>query len=82
MHLFNHRTIYSTVFYILTILLVMLSKPSIMFNEDGQIKQFGVGNDNKTIISLGVANGVLALFSFYVFTVIDVIFAQRNAMNV
>lgn len=77
MHLLNHRTIYSSIFYVLSITLIMLVKPSIMFdNDNNKIKQFGVGSDKKTIFSLGVANGVVALLSFYIFTIIDVIFSK------
>jgi hypothetical protein len=76
---FNHRTIYSSLFYVLAIILVILAKPTLIFNEDGLVKQFGIGTE-KTIISLGVMNGVLALFSFYVFTMIDIIFTPKNTL--
>lgn len=82
MRLLNHRTTYSILFYILSVILVMLAKPPIMFDAYGNIKQFGVGTDNHTIISLGVVNGVIAIFSFYVFTIVDVIFGSKNSVLV
>ena len=78
--LFNHRTIYASLFYMLSIILVMLVKPAFMFDENGNVKQFGVGTANKTIISLGVINGVAALLSFYIFTIIDVVFTPKNTL--
>lgn len=80
MRLLNHRTVYATLFYILSIVLVMLAKPQLVFDQEGNVKQFGVGGTNKTIISLGVINGVLALVSFYIFTIIDVIFTPKNTL--
>lgn len=80
MRLINHRTIYASLFYILAIMLVILSKPSVLFDASGNVKQFGIGTHSKTIISLGVVNGVIALLSFYIFTMIDVIFTPKNTM--
>lgn len=80
MRLINHRTIYSSLFYGLAITLLMLVKPEVMFDNVGNVKQFGVGGDRKTIFSFGVANGVIALMSFYVFTLIDVVFASKNSV--
>jgi hypothetical protein len=46
-----------------------------MFENDGSLKQFGIG-DEKTMFSLGVFTVVLAVLSFYVFCMIDLIFAK------
>jgi hypothetical protein len=72
----SSRVIYSVLFYVLLIILIILAKPSIMFNSNGDIKLFGVGEE-KTMFSLGVASIVLALVSFYIFCLIDLIFAQK-----
>jgi hypothetical protein len=45
-----------------------------MFSTNGDVRPFGVGGDNKTVFSLGVFVIVLAIVSFYIFAVIDVIF--------
>lgn len=58
----------------------MIAKPALVFDENGNVKQFGVGNTNKTIISLGVVNGIFAIVSFYIFTIIDVIFTPKNTI--
>lgn len=79
MRLLNHRTIYSSLFYVLAVTLLMIAKPAFMFDGTGNVKQFGVGSSRKTIFSLGAANGVIALVSFYIFTIIDVVFASKNS---
>lgn len=76
MRLLNQRTIYTTLFYILFLVLIVVSKPSFAFDERGRIKPFGVGYEN-TIISLGVVVVALAILSFYIFACIDVVFERR-----
>lgn len=71
----NSRIIYSIVFYILLMILIYTSKPSFMFESDGSIKHFGLGID-KTMFSFGVFAVVLAIMSFYLFCIIDLIFPK------
>jgi hypothetical protein len=55
--------------------LIVLSKPSFMFSkETGELRPFGAGDD-KTMFSFGVFAVVLAVFSFYLFAIIDMIFS-------
>lgn len=69
------RIIYSVLFYVLLITLIAISKPSLMFDTKGNIKPFGVSNDGeKTMFSFGVFSIVLAIASFYIFCLIDLIF--------
>ena len=72
----SSRVVYSILFYVLLIILIILAKPSIMFHSNGNIKLFGVG-EHKTMFSLGVASIVLAIASFYIFCLIDLIFASK-----
>ena len=71
----NARIIYATLFYILLLTLVVISKPSMVFERNGSIKQFGIGND-KTMFSLGIFSAVIAIISFYTFTLIDIVFRK------
>lgn len=72
----NTRIIYSILFYILFIILIVLAQPSIMFEKNGEIKGFGVGDEKRTIFSFGVFTIVIAIISFYIFALIDVIFKK------
>jgi len=75
MNYISPRIIYSILFYVLLIILIILAKPSVMFQVDGTLKPFGIGDD-KTMFSLGVFTVVLAVLSFYVFCMIDLIFSK------
>ncbi len=74
MKLLNGRVIYSLLFFGLLMLLIFVSKPSHLFAPDGNVKPYGVG-EGKTVISLGVLTVLSAICSFYVFALLDVIFA-------
>jgi hypothetical protein len=67
------RIIYSILFFLLVTILVVLTKPSLMFESNGGIKAFGIGED-KTMFSFGVFTVVISIASFYIFCVIDMIF--------
>ena len=79
--LVNTRIIYSILFYILLIILIIIAKPSLMFDEDGHLKTFGIGEE-KTMFSLGVLTVILALLSFYIFCLIDLVFANKNVHRI
>lgn len=74
------RVVYSLLFYVMAISLIVIAKPEMMFTRDGDVKSFGVGESKdgspKTVFSFGVFIMVLAIVSFYVFAVIDVVFSK------
>jgi len=72
----NHRVVYSVLFYILFIMLIIISKPRLVFDENGELRHFGIGS-NKTMFSLGVFTVTLALVSFYMFALIDLVFGTK-----
>ena len=76
MRFVSPRVIYAVLFYVLLIVLISLSKPSIMFDDSGALKPFGIGED-KTMFSLGVFTVVLAVLSFYTFCFIDLVFGGK-----
>jgi hypothetical protein len=71
------RLVYSILFYVLIMILIFVSKPSLMFEKnkvtDTMLKPFGVGRD-KTLFSFGVFAVVVAILSFYLFCSIDLVF--------
>lgn len=69
----NSRVVYSLMFFLLLMVLIVVSKPSMIFNREGSLKQFGIGEE-KTMFSLGVLTVVLAILSFYTFCIIDIVF--------
>jgi hypothetical protein len=61
---------YSTLFYTLSMLLIITTKPVIMFDAGGSPRPFGLGTQ-KTLFSLGAVTVALAVMSYYVFALID-----------
>jgi len=69
----NSRILYSIIFFTLLMLLVVVIRPKIMFDNNLQMKSFGI-NKNETIYSFGLFTVVSAILSFYLFCLIDMIF--------
>ena len=82
MKFLKSRVIYSLMFYVMAISLIVIAKPDLMFAPDGEIKAFGVGVNKdgsvKTVFSFGVFVVVLAIVSFYIFAIIDIVFSIRR----
>lgn len=72
--LINHRSVYSVLFYVLLIVLIIVMRPAWLFHENGQVKTFGLGCQ-QTVFSLGVIVVALAIVAYYVFAMIDILFA-------
>jgi len=69
------RLLYSITFYLLLMTMLILWKPSMMFESNGDIRSYGVDKGN-TVFSFGVASIVLAIVCFYIFAIIDFLFAS------
>lgn len=69
----NKRLIMSISFFILSMLLIITTKPHFLFNSDGSIKEFGL-DTNQTIYSLGVFVVTLCIIIFYIFSMIDLMY--------
>lgn len=70
----NHkRILYSVVFYLLCMSLVLTWKPSMVFDRDGRPKGYGVER-GETVFSLGVLSVVMAIVCFYAFALVDYLF--------
>ena len=69
------RVIYSILFYALSMALIIVSRPKLIFDErSGDPLPFGIG-EGKTLFSLGVVTVALALLAFYLFALIDMVFS-------
>ncbi len=59
----NVKYIAIIVFLIVFYLIVSL-KPSFLFDQDGSVKQFGIGNTKRTVIPLWMIAGTLGILSY------------------
>lgn len=70
----NSRVSYSIIVFILSMIILFIVKPKIAFDEDGNIRKFGVQSKTDTIYSIGVLSIVLSIIIFYMFCLIDLVF--------
>lgn len=71
---YSSRVVYSSLFFLLTAALLVVARPRFMFDDEGNPKPFGVG-PGRTLFSLGTALLVLAILSFYVFSLVEMVSA-------
>ena len=71
----NRRTVHSVVCLIFLAIMIVATKPKIMYSADGRFKEFGVGSE-QTIFSIGFVLLLGAVIFFYFFSVMDMIFGN------
>jgi len=54
----------SIVVFLLLFAMIMITKPSIMFDKNGKPREFGIGYKNKTILPLWLSVIILAILSY------------------
>ena len=59
---------YSIIIYIISLLMINMMKPKIMFNED-KMKEFGIGN-NKTLFPYMIQSLLLSIFVYLIFNLV------------
>jgi hypothetical protein len=60
--------------YITLLLLLFLIKPSLLFDDNGNIKNFGFeSNNNKSLLSIEILIPILAIVSYIIYMAIDII---------
>lgn len=69
----NKRLFLSSMFFVLSMILIATTRPSFIFNKDGSIKEFGL-EENQTIYSLGVFVVILCILIFYIFSMLDLMY--------
>jgi len=73
------RVIYSSIFFILVMTLVVVTKPALFFLSDGRIRPFGIGkSDEHTAVPLGALAVLVAVGSMFIFGTIDVVYADNR----
>ncbi len=54
----------SIIVFLILFAIILLIKPSIMFDKNGNPREFGIGYKNKTILPLWLAVIILAIISY------------------
>lgn len=64
------RIIYSILFFIAIMIILIVSKPSMFYDRQGKLRDFGMYGQN-TVFSFGLVTVVVAISVFYMFCIID-----------
>jgi hypothetical protein len=60
----NNTTLVSIVIFLVIFGFVQVMKPSFLYNNDGSLREFGVGYKNKTILPLWLFSIVLGILTY------------------
>jgi len=60
----NNKILVSIILFILIFLIIILMKPTIIFDKNGKLREFGIGYKNKTILPIWLAIIIIAIFSY------------------
>lgn len=62
----DNVTLVSIILFITIFSMIQLSKPAFLYNNDGSIREFGVGYKNKTILPIWLLSIVLGILCYLV----------------
>ena len=60
----NHINTFSIILFVILFGLVVYIKPSVVFRDNGSVREFGIGYKNKTIIPIWLVSIILAFLSY------------------
>lgn len=60
----KHITAIAIIIYIIAFVIIQWIKPVFIYNEDGSLKQFGLGTRQKTVIPIWLVALISAIFSY------------------
>jgi hypothetical protein len=66
----NLRVQLALLVYLVLITGLLYMRPSIFYNKDGSLKQFGTGGKGKTLIPLWLVILLLAILSYYIANIV------------
>jgi hypothetical protein len=59
----NYLT-FSIIIFMMVFLMIHFLKPSIIYNSDGSLRQFGIGYRKKTVVPLWLVVILISIFSY------------------
>ena len=61
----KYRMLSTFILFLTFFSLIMIIKPSFIFNKDGSFKDFGLGYTNRTVLPIWIISIVFAILSYY-----------------
>ena len=71
MNISHHKIQLSIILYTFTIATIWVIKPSILFNENGNLKEFGVNRYHKTVLPFWIVVILISVISYFIITLIE-----------
>lgn len=66
------RLVISLIIYSLLLSLILIIKPSLMFNQNGEIKPAGLEKiKGQSVLSIAIVIPLIAIFSYFIASLID-----------
>lgn len=62
----NNTVLVSIALFLMIYSLIQFSKPSLLYNVDGSIRDFGVGYKNKTILPIWLLSIILGILCYLI----------------
>lgn len=59
-----HKLSVAIILFLILFSIIHLSKPTMLYNDDGSFREFGVGYRHKTVIPIWGVSIVIAIFSY------------------
>ena len=59
-----HKLSISILIFLILFSIIHMIKPTMLYNNDGSFRQFGVGYRHKTVIAIWSVSMVIAIFSY------------------
>jgi len=60
----KNTTLISIILFLIIFTFIQLLKPSFLFNNDGSIREFGIGYKNKTILPIWLLSIILGILCY------------------
>ena len=60
----KNTTLMSIILFVIIFTFIQLLKPSFLYNNDGSIREFGIGYKNKTILPIWLLSIILGILSY------------------
>ena len=59
-----HKLSIAIIIFLILFSIIHMTKPTMLYNDDGSFRQFGVGYRHKTVIPIWSVSMVIAIFSY------------------
>lgn len=70
----NNVTIFSIILFLISFFLIYVMQPNLIFDRNGNPRNFGIGWQNKTILPLWLITILLAILSYFI--ILNIVYVQ------